>query len=132
MLWTMGLPIALFLGLGAIALFSFIAVATWSDNRRKEREAYYKSESLKKIAEMDGSSAAKALDYMREEERNAARRRREGVKLGGLVTVAAGIGLMVFLIILEDAEEGVYMVGLIPFLIGAALLVYTYIFASKE
>jgi hypothetical protein len=28
---------ALFLSVGAIALFSFVAVATWSDNRRRER-----------------------------------------------------------------------------------------------
>ena len=37
---------------GSIALFSFLAVAAWSDARRKEREAYYTSETLKKIAEI--------------------------------------------------------------------------------
>ena len=38
----------LFLSVGAVGMFSFIAVASWADARRKEREAYYKSETLKK------------------------------------------------------------------------------------
>src|SRR6516162_7111304 len=88
------LPMALFLSVGAIALFSFVAVVTWSDNRRREREAYYKSEFLKRISEMQADSAVAVL---REEERNALRRRLEGIKLGGLVTTAVGIALMVFL-----------------------------------
>ena len=33
---------------GSIALFSFLAVTTWSEARRKEREAYYRAETLKK------------------------------------------------------------------------------------
>ena len=48
------LPLFLFLSVGSIALFSFVAVAAWSDARRREREAYYKSETLKKIAEAQG------------------------------------------------------------------------------
>ena len=122
------LPMALFLSVGAIALFSFVAVATWSDNRRREREAYYKSETLKKIAEMGTDNAVAVL---REEERNALRRRLEGIKLGGLVTAAAGIGLMVFLRALV-ADEPMYLVGLIPLLVAASLLAYSYIVARKD
>ena len=122
------LPMALFLSVGAIALFSFVAVATWSDSRRREREAYYRSETLKKIAEMGTDNAVAVL---REEERNALRRRLEGIKLGGLVTAAAGIGLMVFLRALV-ADEPVYLVGLIPLLVAASLLAYSYIVARKD
>jgi len=122
------LPRALFLSVGVIALFSFVAVATWSDNRRREREAYYKSETLKKIAEMGTDNAVAVL---REEERNALRRRLEGIKLGGLVTAAVGIGLMVFLRALV-ADEPVYLVGLIPLLVAASLLAYSYIVAGKD
>ena len=122
------LPMALFLSVGAIALFSFVAVATWSDNRRREREAYYRSETLKKIAEMGTDNAVAVL---REEERNALRRRLEGIKLGGLVTAAVGVGLMVFLRALV-ADEPVYLVGLIPLLIAASLLAYSYIVARKD
>jgi hypothetical protein len=122
------LPMALFLSVGAIALFSFVAVATWSDSRRREREAYYRSETLKKIAEMGTDNAVAVL---REEERNALRRRLEGIKLGGLVTAAVGIGLMVFLRALV-ADEPVYLVGLIPLLVAASLLAYSYIVARKD
>lgn len=122
-----GLPLALFLAVGAIALFSFVAVATWSDNRRREREAYYKSETIKKLAEMQGDNG---LVLLREEEDRAVRQRREGIKLGGLVTTAVGIGLMVFLWgIVPDRPA--YLLGLIPLLIGVALLTYSYVLAPK-
>ena len=45
------LPVMLFLSIGAISLFSFVSVAAWLDSRRKERIAYYRSETLKKISD---------------------------------------------------------------------------------
>ena len=125
------LPPAPFLGVGAIAVFSWLAVASWSDARRREREAYYKSEVLKKIAETAGAGATSALEIMREEERIADRRRQAGLRLGGVITLAVGIGMMVFLRALEH-DEPVYLVGLIPLLIGVALLAYSYLLAPKE
>lgn len=125
----------LFLGIGSIALFSFLAVAAWSDARRREREAYYKSEALKKIAETQGGGVVEFLreEALRraEEKKDTARRQREGIKLGGLVTSAVGIGLMIFLWRLVH-DEPVYLVGLIPLLVGVALLAYAYLLASKE
>src|SRR5215469_252026 len=91
------LPVMLFLSVGAIALFSFVAVAAWSDSRRKERVAYYRSETLKKIAETAGPGSNAPHEYMREEEQISTRRRREGIRLGSLITGAVGIGLMIFL-----------------------------------
>jgi ferric-dicitrate binding protein FerR (iron transport regulator) len=125
------LPFFLFLSVGAVALFSFIAVASWADARRREREAFYKSETLKKLAETQGTGATSALEILREEERIAARRKIEGMKLGGLVLIATGLGLIVLLVMLVR-NEPVYAVGLIPLLIGAALLVYAYWLAPKE
>ncbi len=122
------LPMALFLAVGAVALFSFISVASWSDNRRREREAFYKSETLKKFADMPSSDA---LAVLREEDRLATRQRQEGIKLGGLVTAAAGIGVMAFFRALVP-DRPVYVLGLIPFLVGGALLAYTYLLAAKE
>lgn len=114
------LPVAVFLSCGAFALFSFLAVATWSDNRRREREAFYKSDTLKKLSEVSTDIAAVLL---REDERIARRRQRESARLGGLVTVAAGVGLAVFLWGIVPAR-GVYLLGLIPVLVGLALLAY--------
>jgi Flp pilus assembly protein TadB len=117
---------------GSIALFSFLAVAAWSDARRKEREAYYTSETLKKIAETSGEGAKAAMDMLREQEHNSMRRRRDGQRLGGLITLAVGIGMMVFLKAVATDEPGAYLVGLIPLLIGVALLAYAYVLAPKE
>lgn len=114
---------------GTLAVFSWLAVDTWSDNRRKEREAFYRHDTLKKLAETPGGSTA-ALEYLREDERNAQMRRREGLKLGGLIAAAAGMGVAAFLIaILPDRP--IYFLGLIPMLIGLALLLYAYLLAPK-
>jgi Flp pilus assembly protein TadB len=110
---------------GSIALFSFLGVASWSEARRKEREAYYTAETLKKIAESSGEGTKSAVEYLQETNRNARQRRIEGIKLGGLITAAVGIGLMVFLRGVEH-EEPVYLVGLIPLLIGLALIIYAF------
>lgn len=114
-----------------IALFSFLAVASWTTARRKEREAYYKSETLKKLAEMQGNTGGSVLDFLREDEQIASRRRIEGQKLGGLINVAVGIGLMIFLARLVE-NKAVYLVGLIPLLVGVALLTYAYVLTPRS
>jgi hypothetical protein len=58
-----------FLAVGAVALFSMISVAVWSESRRKEREAYYRNDMLKRVAESQGPGAAAALTMMQEEAR---------------------------------------------------------------
>jgi len=121
---------ALFLSSGAVALFSFLAVAVWSDNRRREREAYFKSEALKVRPELQVDETV-SVAILREQERIALRRTREGLKLGGLITSAVGIGVMVFLRLLIRTEP-VYLAGLIVVLVGVALLAYVYILAPKE
>jgi len=125
--------IFVFLSCGAIALFSFIAVATWSGERRREREAYYRSETVKKIAETQGTGGGSAIEFLREEEKMEARRKREGQKLGGMITMAVGVGLMIFLHSMPDPDAHfVYLVGLIPLLIGVVLLGNALLAAPKE
>lgn len=117
---------------GSIALFSFLGVASWSDARRREREAYYTGETLKKIAESSGEGAKAAIELLRERDRSDFRRRRDGLKLGGLVTAAVGIGVMILLRGIVHDEPNIYLVGLIPLLVGVSLLVYAYFMASAE
>jgi uncharacterized membrane protein YeaQ/YmgE (transglycosylase-associated protein family) len=73
------------------------------------------------------------VELLREDERIKASKTREGLKIGGLINVAVGIGLMIFLHALlggADRQTGsVYLCGLIPGLVGAALLAYVYLLA---
>ena len=170
-------------GIAAIAFFTYLSVAAWTSARRQEREAYYKSEAIKKLAEMQGATPepvlqvlreavgtwkdnAETLDtvrrmgpvqarayyraetikkiaevqgagsdafltMLREEERITARRVREGLKLAGFITSAVGVGLLVSLrAIVTDVP--VYLVGFIPLLVGVSLLAYGYSYAPKD
>ena len=124
------LPMFLFLSVASASLFSFIAVAVWSQERRREREAYYRSETIKKLAELQGPGSNTLLEFVREEDKRAKAKLREGLKLGGVVTAAVGIALMIFLRA-GDRENAAYLVGLIPSLIGVALLAYAYVLAPR-
>lgn len=113
-----------------IACFSFLAVAIWAKNRRLEREAYYRNETLKKIAESQGPSANAALEFLREHEKIEAVRRLEGLKLGGLVTIAVGLGFLTVLWATGSSRHAL-VAGFVPFLVGLALLAYAYLLAPR-
>lgn len=115
-----------FLAVGAIALFTMISVSSWASARQKEREAYYKSDMLKKVAEAQGPGAASALELLREEAKIYSVKTKQGLKIGGLVCFAAGLGVLIFLKALVT-DEPVYLCGLIVMLIGAALYGGSYV-----
>ena len=119
-----------FLAIGAISLFSFLAVASFAGSRQAERSDYYKADMMKKIAEVGGDRNP-ALEYLREQERISAAKRLGGYKLAGLINIGVGLGLMIFLKGLVPGEP-VYLTGLIPFFIGIALLAYAMWFAPER
>ena len=58
------------------------------------------------------------------------RRRSQGLLIGGVVTFAVGAGLSAFLAVIQT-EERAWAVGLIPIMIGLALLLSAWIVAPK-
>ena len=111
------------------ASLSLVAVILWLGARIKERESYYRSETLKKIAESGSSTTA--LEYLRESDRITARRTRGGLRLGGLVAMSVGIGLIVFLRTLNP-DNGIYMVGVIPLLVGVSLFGFSLFMMPRD
>lgn len=127
-----GFGLWMFLSIGAVALFVvFIPVTSWIDSQRREREAFYKAETTRRLAESSGEGAKAAIELLREQDRMSQRKKREGLKIGGMVNLAVGVALMIFLHALVT-EEPVYLCGLIPGLIGAALLIYALVLAPKQ
>lgn len=112
-----------------IAIFSFVTVAAWAEQRRREREAFYRSEVLKKLAESTGEQARQVIEMMREQERNQERQRREGGRLAGVITTGVGLATSVMFAVLVPG--GVWGIGLIPLGVGLALLLYNYGLAPK-
>ena len=129
--WSIGPEFALFffLAIGAISLFGFLSVAAWTGSRHGERAAYYNAEMMKKIAETGGERNP-ALEYLRERERMKTAKRMEGFKLGGLINVGIGVGLLLLLHALVPVP-GVYLVGLIPLFCGLALAAYGFWLGPK-
>lgn len=123
-----------FAAVAAIALYSYLSIVSFVNGRRKEREAYYKNETVRRLTESQGAGADAAIALLREENRLQSLRRLEGLKIGGLVTTAVGIGLMIFLGIATDENEhwiGI-AIGIIPFVVGIALLLYAYRLAPRS
>ncbi len=119
-----------FLSVGAVALFGvFIPVVTFIESRRKEREAFYQAETIRRVAEASGDGAKATVELLREQSRQERSKKREGMKIGGLINVGVGVALIIFLhALVHDAP--VYLCGLIPGLTGVAMLVYVFALAA--
>ena len=124
-----GIGLWMFLSIGAVSLFVvFIPLVSWIDSRRKEREAFYKAETFRRVAESSAEGAKAALEILREQDRQVRVKSLAGIKIGGLINLAVGIALAIFLRALVG-NAPVYLCGLIPGFIGAALLVYAFYLA---
>lgn len=125
----------LFLSVLMICVFTFISIAVWTEARRKEREAYYKAETVRRLTEMPGQGAQAVIEMMREEERIERGRevasqvkKLDGMKIGGAVNICIGAALYAFL----RSVGGPGMVGAFPFAVGVGLLIYVYVLAERR
>lgn len=101
-----------------VSVFAFLGIAAWAKQRRSERDSYYRHELVKQMAEKGGDND-QVLSFMREEARVRQLVRKQGLIVGGLVTLAIGIGYM---IAFQFVEDEIWAFGTIPTLVGLALL----------
>jgi uncharacterized membrane protein HdeD (DUF308 family) len=106
---------------GAVALFTFLAIASRAEARRKTEEARAKYEFLKKLAEGPGFDLDRYARFQEIEAEAQTRRRVDNLLLAGWILVAAGVSLMMFLFTVGGGAP--IAVGIIPAGVGAALLV---------
>ena len=92
----------------------------------KETEAFYKAETFRRVAEAPAERGTSAVELLREEERII--KRREGLKMAGIINIGIGVSLIIFLRALIGADVPVYL-WLAPLFIGAAMIVYVYAMA---
>jgi len=118
-----------FLSISTVAVFAvFIPLVTYINNRKEEREAFYRAETLRRLAEAPAGSSIATLEFMREQNRISRLKAREGLKIAGLINVGVGIALVIFLHALIGPR--IALCGLIPAFIGAAMLVYVFLLAG--
>jgi hypothetical protein len=115
----------IFLSFVVVSVFSFLSVAVWTGTRHQERNDFYRSETLKKLAE---SGSAAVIEYLREEERLKEARQSvqrehtvEAHRLAGLILMVVGGTVLVALKYLVSGEP-VYLFALVPFGIGVVFL----------
>jgi hypothetical protein len=112
-----------------LIVFAFVSVLHWIDSQRKERDAFYKAETIRRVTEASGEGAKAALELMKADERLKRTKAREGLKIGGLINIGAGVGVMIFLHELLPGTA-IYLSGSIPALIGVGFLAYVFLLAG--
>jgi Flp pilus assembly protein TadB len=118
----------LFLAAAAVSLFAFLSIVVWVQGQSAERKARDRFALLKGLAENPGENAQRVLAYLREEEQGKLARRgaeeRKGYRVAGLVCMACGVAFWVMI-------PNVLGLGLLLFLIGAALLPFGFVFPGS-
>ncbi len=109
----------LMIAVTSTAFFTFLIFIVWLEGRQKERQAHYRDEMARKIAEAE--DPAPVMDYVRSVEQADAERTRMKASVARLITLAAAAGLMIFLYQVAPGSA-VYLVGLIPLFVGLVLL----------
>lgn len=77
--------------------FGFLSVFWWALQRRREREAYYRYETLRRLMERSDVAPDTIGTLIRDSEEMENRRRRDGLLLAAFTFSGVGIGILVAL-----------------------------------
>ncbi len=118
----------LFLATVTVASLTFVTIVVWAENRRKERQEYYRFEFRKRLVEAGKMDAASFASLVRYEHELRLRQGREKLLVAAFVIFGTGAGTCIGL---QFIGGSVWMVGLIPVCIGLSMLAYGFLFAAK-
>lgn len=118
----------IFLAATVIASLTFVAIVVWAENRRKERQEYYRFEFRKRLVEAGKMDAASFGSLMQYEHDLRLRQGRQKILVAAFVIFGAGVGLCLGL---QFIGGSIWMVGLIPVSIGLCMLASGLLFAAK-
>jgi Flp pilus assembly protein TadB len=104
------------------SMFTFLSVFWWALQRRRERESQMRHDLARRLLEREtAEGVAAALTWLQEQEAAEQRRRRDGLGLAALITLAIGAGVLIGLGQLRGDDTILAWVSL---LIGVALLLH--------
>lgn len=118
----------LFLAAAVVASLTFITIVVWAENRRKERQEYYRFEFRKRLVEAGKMDAASFASLMRYEHELGLQQGRQKLLVAAFVIAGVGVGTCLGLQFIGDSF---WMLGLIPLSIGLCMLAYGLLFAAK-
>ena len=118
----------LFLAAATVASLTFIAVVVWAENRRKERQEYYRFEFRKRLVEAGKMDAASFASLMRYEHELRMQQGRQKMLVAAFVIIGSGVGICTGL---QFMSGSLWMVGFIPLSLGLSMLAYGVLFAAK-
>ena len=95
-----------------------------------ERDAVRRHETDLTIRNQPSDSAKGGRDLRRQREIRREQKRLADLQLGGLCAAAFGVGLGIFLYFLLP-ERPIYVVGVIPFLVGLVMILYSFVLAPR-
>ena len=90
------------------SMFTFLSVFWWALQRRRERESQLRFEIARRLLDAEKPETDRsALAWLQEQEAAEQQRRRQGLALGGLVLIAAGVGALIALGHLQEHRSSV-------------------------
>ena len=105
-----------------LGLFTFLAVSAWASSQRDQREMKYRYELYQRMVEHPGPMADEVRALLDKDAERRAAAELADRRSGGFVVLAVGIALGTALYFLVP-NEPVYLVALVPGLVGVVLLV---------
>jgi ferric-dicitrate binding protein FerR (iron transport regulator) len=114
---------------GSALVVPYLAISGWARARRREREALYRYDVLKRLAERAEDTPA-VVRLLEQEALRSEARRRTSLEAAGLTTLAAGAALTLALLFMPVGSG--WLLGAVPAAAGAALLVHTHLARKRS